>query len=381
LTRASEPAPLVQLLRPIALDTAVLSTWAYRWARSDATALRLVDRLLQSNVRPVVTIHHLMELVGHSSDAVVEGRVRFVRRLEQLFWVRMRDSRQIGGILDLYALEIRARLRDRNAGFGELLSSVRPDVLAFGDSEELSMRMEEPLFIANARRRIQRRREVASLTRAQISTPELLKRPVTPQHHHAPLPTILARFDQEQRHLESQLTSVGDPDLATPASVASRFFDGLREHAVAASADGTASLDRLLTHLGVDAADVASPVQPEALADKYMWKRQCEVLAQIADVSPDAVERLRRTELPSIWLCDELSIARKGVQRAEGGDSDDAALACLSFHVPLTSVDKRTADAVRQVRIRRPELDAQMGQVVKIPTLEALEAAIENTPA
>lgn len=303
----------------------------------------------------------------------------FVRSLEQLFWVRMRDSRIIGGILDLHALEIRARLKDRSAGFSQLLSDVRPDVLAFGDSRQVSLLMEEPSFVADARRRIHRRRVVASLTGAQISTPHAMKRRVAPQHHEAPLAAVLASFDQEERHLESQIKSVGDPDLPEPNRVASRFFEELRDSAISASVGGTVTLARLLTEVGVEAADLDSPVRADALGDKYVWKRHSEVLARIADVPHKAVEGLRRSDLPSMWLCDEVSVTRKGLRRAEGGNFDDAALACLCFYAPLTSVDKRTAEAVRQTRIRRPELDAVMGQVVKIPTLEALEALIQNT--
>jgi len=173
--------PIIQIPHVLALDTAILAVWARLWRRGDARAHQLIDRVLRSNARLIMTLHHVIELAGHESDDVVESRARFVRSLQQLFWAKSRNSAGIGGILDLQALEIRIRLDDPSASFSELLSRVRPDALAFGSSRDVSALMEEPEFVADSRERIRRRRIVASLSRTQVSRPEIPQQRVDPR--------------------------------------------------------------------------------------------------------------------------------------------------------------------------------------------------------
>ncbi|MGE3777552.1 MAG: hypothetical protein AB7F89_10235, partial [Pirellulaceae bacterium] len=300
----------------------------------------------------VLTLHHVVELLGHESDDVVESRMRFIRNLEQLFWVKSHNGGSIGGILDIHALEIRARVEDQDATYPKILSRVRPDAFAFGDSREVSALMEERVLIESSRDRIRRRRMVASIARTEVSVPDSTRQQVVPAQREIPLAIVLASFEQEQQHFESELRTVGDRKLAEPDQVARQFFDELREHAIAATVSGRVNFADLLRKIGIQDGDLNGPVSADSLGDKYVWKRQGGILARIADVPEDVVKALRRSDMPSTCLYDEISAAQKGSARAEGGNFDDASLACLSFYATLTSVDKRTAEAVRQTRSR-----------------------------
>jgi hypothetical protein len=79
--------PIIQVPHVLALDTAILAVWAHRWRRGDVRAHRLVEGVLRSKARLIMTLHHVNELTGHESDDVVESRARFVRSLQQLFLV------------------------------------------------------------------------------------------------------------------------------------------------------------------------------------------------------------------------------------------------------------------------------------------------------
>jgi hypothetical protein len=366
----------IRIPQAVALDTAILAAWARGWARGDPRAQGVLEALVRSNARLLITLHHAVELLGHASDDVVASRARFVRALGQVFWVRSRDGGGVGTVLDVQASEIRARLVDGAASYQQILSRARPDVLAFGDAKNVADLLEEAELIAHARERIQRRRIVASIARTQVSEPDVTQRRVAVERYRAPLTTILSNFEREERHLTSQLTAVGDRRLVEQDKIAKRFFDELRVDVKAAAVGGNVTLTDALRRIGIEDVDLARLTSADQIADKYIWKRQSRILARIAGVSVNAVEALRRSEIPSLHLCEHISASRSGSHRAEGGDVDDASLACLSLYASLTSVDKRTAEYIRQIRRRSPELDHVMGGVVRLTTLEALETSM-----
>jgi hypothetical protein len=363
----------IRIPQAVALDTAILVAWARDWTRGDSRARRVLEVLVRSNTRLMITLHHAVELLEHASDDVVAARARFVRALGQVFWVRSRNDGGVGTVLDLQASEIRARLVDRDASYEQILSRARADVLSFGEAKTVSDLLEEAELIAHARERIRRRRIVASIARTQVSVPDITQRRVNPERCRAPVTTILSNFEREERYLASQLKAVGDRRLVEQDQIAKQFFDELRVDVKAAAVDGNVTLTDALRRVGIEDVDLGRPISADQLADKYIWKRQSQILARIADVSASAVEALRRSEIPSLHLCDQIAASRRGSRRSEGGDFDDAALACLSLYAGLTSVDKRTAEFVRQVRKHSPELDHVMGRVVQLTSLEALE--------
>jgi len=133
-----------------------------------------------------------------------------------------------------------------------------------------------------------------------------------------------------------------------------------------------------LKRFEIEDVDLNGSISGDLLGDKYVWKRRSRILARVAKIPEDALEKLRPTDMPSTYLWDEMSLARKGSSRAEGGDFDDASLSCLSFYSDVTTVDRRTSEAIQQIRSRRPELDRIMSPVVKVPTLDALERAMTS---
>jgi hypothetical protein len=155
--------------------------------------------------------------------------------------------------------------------------------------------------------------------------------------------------------------------------VAEQFVDVLRPEVAAAEEDGSVALADVLRPLGVVESDLANPVRADELGEKYVWKRRSEILAQRAGLPANVVEAIRRPGIPSRHLCDEMSACYQRAPHADGGDSGDKSLVCLSLYARVTSVDKRTAEYVRQIRRRSPELDSVIGRVVRLPNLEAVE--------
>jgi hypothetical protein len=203
------------------------------------------------------------------------------------------------------------------------------------------------------------------------------------------LTTIRHNIEREKRYLASQLRAIGDKKLVDQDQIAEQFLDELLRHIKEAEVNGTVTLANTFRSLGVADVDLARPISVDQLGDTYVWKTQSEVLARIADVPAGLVQALRRSEVPSLYLRDDVAaLRRRGSRRAEGGDSDDESFLCLSLYARLTTVDKRTAEYVRQIRRRSPELDDIMGEVIRLPSLEALERSMplwfhgsEHSPA
>jgi hypothetical protein len=366
----------LRIPRPLALDTAILGVWARGWAGGESKAQRLVEIVAQSDARVLVTLHHAIELAGHESDGIVDIRARFIGKLGQLFWIRSLAREAMGSILDIHAAEIRARVVSGDTSHSEIVQRARPEILEFGDSDQLAELLRDEKFRAYARQRTRRRRVVASIGRTTVSVPAITRQRVDAERARAPFSTVMRNLDREQRHLASQLMVTGDPRLDGQDLVAMEFFDELRRAAAEAQSAGTVTLAETLRRLGVADADLALPVTADELGDKYVWKRRSEILARIAGVPVGTVEALHASEIPSLHLREALAARHQRSDRADGGDTDDASLVCLSLYASVTSVDKRTAEYVRQVRQHSPELRSVVGRVVRLPTLQALEESI-----
>jgi hypothetical protein len=368
----------VRIPQAISLDTSLLAVWARDWTLGQPRALALVRSLLRSNARLLLTLHHLVELLGHGSDEVVAGRVAFVRSLEQAYWVKSRYDNNIGSVLDLVASEVSARSADPSASYGMILSRTRPEVLGFGQIGHIVSLLEAPEIIAYARDQVRRRRIVQSLLSTKVPEAGATEELVAPQQRLVPLTSLLSNFDWQEKHTASQLKDVGDAKLTGHAEDAKLFFDELRGHARAAARGGVVRLADVLREMGIEEGDLRGVTSVDMLAGKYIWKRRSEIIARTVGLAASTVERMRPRDLPSLYLAERIADCQGKARRASGGNPDDASLACLSLYVDLVTVDKRTAEFVRQARKNFAALDAVMGRVMPMASLETLEAEIRG---
>jgi hypothetical protein len=371
----------VRIPQAIALDTSLLAVWAHAWTLAKPRALGMVKSLLRSNARLLLTLHHVVELLGHESDEEVAGRVAFVRSLEQAYWVKPRyDDRddRIGDALDLVASEVLAKSADLSASYAMILSRTRPEALRFGGIGQVVSLLEAPEIITYARDRVRRRRTVQSLSWTKIPGPGATEVLGEAQQRPVPLTTLLSRFDRQERQMASQLEDVGDKKLSGHAKAAKDFFDELRRHVRAVARDGFVRPADALREMGIEEAELGGITSVDILAERNIWKRRSEIIARSAGLPASTVEKMRPRDVPSLYLAERIADCQGRDPRASGGNPDDARLACLSLYAGLTIVDKRTAEFVRQVRKSVPALDAVMGRVMRMASLETLEAEIRG---
>jgi hypothetical protein len=366
----------VRIPQAITLDTSLLGVWAQDWTLAKPRALGMVKSLLRSNARLLLTIHHVVELLGHGSDEVVAGRVAFVRSLEQAYWVKPRCDEGIGGAPDLVDLEVLAKSADSSASYGMILSRTRPEALRFGGIGHVVSLLEAPEIITYARDRVRRRRIVQSLSWTKVLGPGATEELGEAQQRPVSLTTLLSRFHRQERQMASQLEDVGDKKLTGHAKAAKDFFDELRRHVRAVARDGLVRPADALREMGIEEAELGGVTSVDILAGRNIWKRQSEIIARSAGLPASTVERMRTRDVPSLYLAERIADCQRRDPRASGGNPDDARLACLSLYAGLTTVDKRTAEFVRQIRKNVSALDTVMGRVMRMASLETLEAEI-----
>jgi len=367
----------VQVPQAISVDTSLLAVWAREWTRGESRALGMVRALLRSNARLLLTLDHVVELLGHGSDEVVAGRVAFVRSLQQAYWVKSHDD-SIGGVLDLTAAEVRAKSADPAASYEIILARTRPEMLRFGEIRHVVSLLQAPEIVSYARSRVRRSRVVQSLLHTEVAQPWATRELVAPQQRLVPLATILSNFDRLEKHVAFQLVDVGDSKVSGHTEAAKHFFDELRQYARVAARGGRVTLADVLRQMGIEEADLSGMTSAEMLADKYVWRTQSGIIARSAGVAAGTVEKLRPHDVPSLYLRGLIADCQSKARRASGGNPGDASLACLSLYIGLTTVDKRTAEYVRQIRRGSAALDAVMGRVMPLTSLGTLEAEIRG---
>ena len=92
-----------------ALDSSQLGEIARDAAtrKSRIHTYELLNKLAKNGWFLVLSWHHITELIQHGDDNLVDDRLRFIRRLPAIAWIRSyRGELNIGAITDLLAHEV-----------------------------------------------------------------------------------------------------------------------------------------------------------------------------------------------------------------------------------------------------------------------------------
>lgn len=366
------------LARPsiVALDSSQWVKWlddALRPGRlRRREALSFHRRLVAEGVVPLLSWHHLEEIVAIADPALAADRVAFIADLPLLAWLRLGHDAGPGAITEIVAAEARAALE----GFAEpaaVRKRAKALLLRSGTGAQL---LGEDLWIWDVVR-------VETLRRREK---HMLMAAVRP----------LALFDQERavgeiaagsirepgeaartlaRHRSSLghvIAAHGDKRIADPRAMAAAFYADVAALAPPAGSGVRQLLVATLCAQGLDPEEVRDDAVLADLTELAAFRNRLRVVERLTGAAFERLKTLQPHSFPH-WLV-EKALHTHGQKRGRrpGSDVNDGHLATLAAYCDLTYVDKRTAEDVRRALARSPHLRALLSPVAKAGDYEAV---------
>ncbi len=361
------------LYRPkiVALDTATLGRVSHDYWAQDASlrdkARTLIKRLQCLGMFITFTATHVGELLRHGDEQVVRGRLRFLRSLPLIAWLRPYDrSWRPGFVHDLLCREMHVVVHGSARSWREIVEQVRPDLWETGVGSEMFVENDE--FWSTISRRAaqlhEKEKYTASMARTDagevkdMKVSEALRLPLRPKEDRD---AYARRFARE---LQRQLDLHGDKRLGYSHGAATDFANGALQTVEAIEEMGGNLVKTLLVGAGVPLELVSPEMTMGEFGELAVYAERLKMISE--DLRPSTelmIDDVPPTTLPSYVLERRLVSAQRKAERVSGSDLGDSYIVPLVFYTDAVEVDTRTFEFLNQIRRSEPKLASLMGRV------------------
>jgi hypothetical protein len=360
-------------VRPIivAPDTAHWANWIDDALSRDAgrrnSASLLGSRMLDAGRIPLLSWHHLEEMLCIDNEANARARVAYLRSMPLLAWMRLPSEREgIGAIVDILAaeaiafdagcsaaLEVRDEVRAallRSGGGSDAIGSA-DWVWSVARPEMMARRPHMGMVAAlGGMRSLDETLTVGQLARRPLRPPEERRAMLAGTHQTA----FLRALQADPRRSVAEARSMADEFVARVA--------------VQTLPEGASTRDLIVsTHVrqGIDPDEITDDRTIAELSALGTFRSHLRVVASKTGLPFDRLKRVRMETLPSWRIARALE--KHGQNRAVRPVSDvhDQHLAVLVAYTDELFVDKRTHEDFRRVVGKEPELARMFGLIRK----------------
>ncbi|WP_234038162.1 hypothetical protein [Erythrobacter sp. YJ-T3-07] len=361
----------------IAPDSSHWAKWLDAASGSNADrrqrARDLHGQLIDQGRIPLLSWHHLEELLGGEDDAAARARVRFLQDLPLVAFLRLpKDDAGLGSIAQVLAAEATAA----SEGLRDLISvrdRARELLLKTGTGTQA---IGEEAWVWEAVRPILRSRkgqtdQVAALGPLRTfddsrTIGELAKGAINSR---AEMGAQLDRI--HAKALQQALQSTGN-DSARARLMADDFVARVVAMMPPPGTTVRELLESTLVDQGVDEAEIRDECVLADLSRLAMFRNQLRVVASETGRSFEALKSVPMDVLPSRVIGDALRAHGQVRQVRPGSDLNDGYLGVLAAYCAALYVDKRTAEDFLRAQRKEPRLTGLVGEIVKAADFDAL---------
>jgi len=361
----------VALAKPriVVLDSATLGKVSLDyWGQdvySNVKARTFITRLQDLGVFITFTLTHVIELLRHKNEQVHRDRLRFLRSIPLIAWLRPYDRKWFpGSIYDLLCRELHVVVHGSAQNWREIVDAVRPELWETGMGSEMFVVNDE--FWANISCKSHRLHEKEKYTASMAGTDvgqikdmkvsEALHLPRRPKEERG---AYIHWFSQE---MQRQLDQHGDKRFGYSHKAAIDFANSTLQD-VKTIDDMVGELtQRLLEFVDVPEEFVSPKMTIGELGDLAVYAKRLKMISKSLRPPIELTMRdVPQDILPSYVLERKLASIQKKADRVSGSDLGDSHIAPLIFYADGIEVDKRTYEFLNQVRHKEPKLASLMG--------------------
>jgi len=351
----------VSRARLVAPDSSHWSKWIDAIGSADvgrrARALSMHSDLLQRGLVPLLTWHHLEELLGVDDEVTAARRIAFLQGLPLVAWLRLQDDDVgLGSIVQVLAAEVIAACEGCPTA-ADVRNRAREQLLRFGVGEDavgsqgevwkivrpalrLRKKKSDPVAALSPLRTFDDRRTIGELSKSQVNEPAAMR----------------SRLQRIQEAAFAQAFAATDGNTAVAEEMARLF---VQEVLQLLPSPGTSVRDLLVSTLvahGLDEDEIRDECVLAELSELALFRSHLRVIAPLTGRPFDALKCIPRTIIPSYLITTALKEHGQQRARRSGSDLTDAYLGALAAYCDLLFVDKRTEEDFRRVRRKEPML-------------------------
>jgi len=360
------------LARPqfVVLDSATLGNvsrdyWAAEKSSRDK-ARAFLARLQDFGIFVTFTVTHIIELFAHGNEGVVRDRLKFLRTLPLIAWVRPYDDSWFpGGIPDLLRRELHAVVHGAARSWQEIVDTVRPGLWQTGVGSE--MFVDNDKFWSTIKsvcdHHHDRQKYIASVGRTDpghmmdVKLGDAWRLPIRAKEDRE---AYLHWFAEE---MQQELESHGDKRFVGARDAAIAFAKQMHQDIKKIQERGGEPRQQILEFYGIPAESVSAEMTIGEVGELGVYSERLKILSKALRPPADVTMRDVPPEtLPSYVLEQRLRSIQRTAQRVSGSDLGDSHMAPLVFYTHGVQVDRRTDEFLNQVRRNEPELVPLMGR-------------------
>ncbi len=358
-------------------DTSHWADWidaAIRPASPKAqVALGLHRRLLDQGRIPLLSWHHLEELLVVDDPANASARVAYLQSLPMMAWMRMPGERGLGGIVDILTAEaiaydsgcrtmaeVRDQVRSRLLTTGTGLAAIGEDGWVWDVARLIMRKRRQHIGMVSAlsgMRTMDEGQTVGQLCGQEIRAPADRRKVMAATHWKA--------------YLRAKTADPRRSD-AEAFEMANDFVRRVMEEMPAEDVTVRQLIVDTYGRQGIDEREIRDECTIAELSELGTFRSHLRIVAETAGIPFERLKRVSMRSLPSWRIADALQ--RHGQERPTrpGSDVHDQHLAVLAAYTDVLFVDKRTLEDFRRIKAKEPELSRLFGTVKRAGVFEAI---------
>lgn len=365
---------LISPARFISLDTALLGNIVRDRYSKDAAnrsrALGFMKSLINAGIVPLLSWHHVEELLKHENIEVATNRFDFLRSLPLVGWIGMHDGTAgIGSIVDIRTYETVAGFENPSFSAVQIRDLVRTKIFRVGPGYEAISGLEGGIWQAlrpALQEHEERTRHIVAISRAthiDISKEKAIKFIVGERRSPE---EAAAAFDWLRRALAAQISERGDRRIESPETVAREFMQEVVQESGGLIQGSAQDAILQLASWGIDIKDIGPETLMGEIMDLGIFRQQMRGINNRLGLPWDKLIEIVKPERVPCWLIVD-SIRKHGqdVPERKGSDLNDSYLAVLSAYADFSFVDKRTNENLIRARRKDPVVTSLIRHVDK----------------
>ncbi|MDQ1077637.1 hypothetical protein [Pseudoroseomonas cervicalis] len=336
-------------------------------------AQSLHERLIEHGRVPLLSWHHVEELMGGEDDEAALRRIHLLQELPMIAFLRLpKDDLGLGSIVQILAAEAMAAseglrdlasVRDRAK---ELLLRIGPGVQAVGEDARIwkyirpimhSRKMHLEMVSAFGPMKIfDENQTIGALSKSEINSPRQIR----------------ARIDEIYVRVVKEALQATRQDVARSHAMADAFMKGVIDLMPPAGTSVRELIVSMLVKQGLDEAEIRDEAVLADLSRLAAFRNQLRIIAPQTGRSFSALKTVPMETLPSQIIAKALRVHGQARLERPGSDVHDGHLAALAAYCSVLYVDKRTAEDFVRVQRKEPQLARLIGKIAKGADFEAL---------
>lgn len=360
--------------RVVALDTSHWNGFTLDLMSSDRDKRRrascFIDGLTASGWIPLFAFHHLVELMQHADDELVDRRLMLVRQLPLAAWIRSSNSTAIpGDIRTIQGVEIEQAYLHPNEDRLKIRDLARNTLVQFGTGQEaVPQTLNDWRLLRTTLADMQdHAQKVSAIARWRpmpndnVRLRDLVKYKWRAPHEAA------AMLAHQRQALAQEIVERGDKRITNPEAMAADFMHSVMSSvsALHPAGDDPPAVHLLLAS-GLERSDIDLDETLEAHMTKVVYLKQLRMLSEEFGLPWHAVKStVTPDRVPSAFIQDAFRRHSQEPTRRKGSDLNDVHLMCLASYADATYVDKRTLENLRRAKSKVPALSEQIGAVYR----------------